>query len=145
MGAKEFNASMLDKGIDDIDDLPGFVVPPNGMYCLKLNLTPKVVNDKDVVEASFEVVSTIEQNDADAVPPKEGTKFSTLYHLGTEIGEGKLKELLTPISAATGVKSIKQLVTETCKDFLISAKVKRRADKEDKDKFYAQISDVTVN
>lgn len=145
---KEFNAGLLDRSIDDIEDLPGFAVPPNGVYVLKFSTDVKVVKDTDRVEAQFEVLNTVEMNDPDEEPPKEGTKFSMLFNLGDDqagkIGEGKLKALLLPISKHFGVSNMATLVTETCKDLVVSAKVRRRADKEDKEKFYADVSEIQV-
>ena len=77
-------------------------------------------------------------------PTKPGTKFSCLYQLGNEIAEGRMKELVMPIAAHFGERNMATLVTVTCKDLIITAKVKRRADKEDKDKFYANISNVEI-
>lgn len=144
MSDKQFNMGLLSKSIDDIEDLPGFEVPVPGMYSLKFSTSVKVVNDKDCVEASFEVIECLEQNDPETEPTKAGTKFSMLFQLGNEIAEGKLKEIVVPVAAHFGEKDMAKLVTETCKDLIITAKVKRRADKNDKDKFYADVSQVTI-
>lgn len=131
--------------IDDIDDLPGFEVPVNGIYSLKFSTALKKVNDKDRVEASFEVIECIEQNDPNETPTKPGTKFSMLFTLDNEIAVSKMKELLIPIATHFGERNMLKLVTDVCKDVVIAAKIKRRADKEDKDKFYADVSGVVVS
>ena len=141
---KEFNSSLLSKSIDDIEDLPGFEAPVNGMYSLKFSTNVKVINDKDCVEAAFEVIECLEQNNPEEPATKPGTKFSTLFQLGNDIAEGKLKELVTPIAAHFDVRDLATLVTETCKDLIITAKVKRRADKNDSDKHYADVSQVSI-
>lgn len=144
MADRQFNASLLDKSIDDIEDLAGFEVPVNGVYTLKFSTALKVVNDKDSVEANFEVIECIEQQDPNDAPTKSGTKFSVLFMLDNELGAGRLKMLLAPISEHFNERNLGTLVTETCKDLVIQAKVKRRADKNDKDKFYADVSNLVI-
>ena len=137
-------SSLLAKSIDDIDDLPGFEVPSNGMYSLKFNTAIKEINNKEAVEASFEVIECIEKNDAADPDTKPGTKFSTLFFLGNEVAEGKMKELVMPVANHFGVRDMEELITQTCKDLIVVAKVKRRADKEDKERFYADVSNLTI-
>ena len=151
MSAPQFNSSLLDKSIDDIEDLAGFETPVAGMYSLKLYTAVKVVKmsgkDTDCVEANFEVIECLEQNDPGELPTKSGTKFSVLFQLGHEISEGKMKELLIPIAAHFGERSMLKLITEVLaqsENVIIVAKVKRRADKTDKEKFYPDVSNVTV-
>lgn len=145
---KSFNLGLLDKSIDDIEDLPGFEVPVAGVYSLKFSTAVKVVKmkgiDKDCVEANFEVIECVEQNDPEETPTKAGTKFSMLFQLGNDVAEGKMKELLTPIGAHFNVANLGTLVTETCKDLIITATVKRRADKEDAEKFYPVVTNVMI-
>jgi len=146
--ARVFNLGLLDKSIDDIEDLPGFEVPVNGVYSLKFSTALKVVKmkgkDADCVEANFEVIECLEQNDAEATPTKAGTKFSMLFNVENDIAAGKMKELLAPIAAHFQESDLAKLVTETCKDLIITATIKRRADKEDPDKFYPSVSNVLI-
>lgn len=147
--APAFNFSLLSKSIDDIEDLAGFEVPYPGMYSLKLSTSVKVVEMKgsprDCVEVNFEVIECMEKNNSEDPDTKPGTKFSTLFQLGHEVSEGKMKELLLPIAAHFGVRDMAVLITEICKDgVIVAAKVKRRADKEDKDKFYPDVSQLVV-
>lgn len=141
---RQFNASLLDKSIDDIEDLAGFEVPVNGLYTLKFTTAIKVVNNKDAVEANFEVIDCIEQQDPNEVATKPGTKFSTLFMLDNEIAAGRMKALIAPIAEHFNERNLGTLITETIKDLVVVAKVKRRADKEDKEKFYADVSGLVV-
>lgn len=143
--SKEINLSLLDKSIDDIDDLAGFETPVPGMYSLKFSTSLKKVNDKDCVSCDFEVIECIEQNDAELAPTKPGTKFNTLHQLENDIALGKLKEMLVPVSQHFGVSNLATLVQETCKDLIVVAKVKRRKDKNDPEKFYADVGALTVD
>lgn len=138
------NLSLLDMSIDDIDDLPGFECPVNGIYTLKLSTSVKLVNDKDAVEASFEVIECNEQNDPAEEATKPGTKFSSLYFLDNEISQGKMKELMLPIAQHFGERNMLKLITDTCKDLIVVAKVKRRADKKDSEKFYPDVSGIII-
>lgn len=141
------NLGLLDMSIDDIDDLPGFEVPVNGVYSLKFWTQVKIVNNKDCVEQNFEVIECLEQNDAGETATKVGVKFSMLAQLGNEIAEGKMKAIMLPIAAHFGERNMLKLITDTCSQasgVIITAKVKRRADKEDKDRFYADVSNVVV-
>lgn len=149
MSTPQFNMDLISgMSIDDIDDLPGFEAPVPGMYSLKFSTSTKVVKmkagDTDCVEANFEVIECLEQNDPAQEPTKAGTKFSVLFQMGQEVAMGKLKELLMPIAKHFNESNIGVLITETCKDLIITAKVARRADKEDKEKFYPVVTNVTV-
>lgn len=137
--------SLLDKSIDDIEDLPGFEVPPVGTYSLKMNCSVKEVNQKAAIESNFEVMEALELNDPsllDSVKP--GTKFSTLSFIENDIAMGKFKEMVAPIAAATGEKNVGKLVSEVIKDLVVVATVKHRKNKEDPDKPYADVSNITV-
>lgn len=142
--AKQFDMSLLDKSIDDIEDLPGFEVPLPGIYSLKFSTALKVINDNDCIEASFEVIECLEQNEPDEEPTKIGTKFSMLHQMDNEIAMGKLKELVAPIAVHFNERNLAKLVMDTCKDLVITAKVKRRKDKNDAEKFYADVSGVVI-
>lgn len=141
---QQANLSLLDMSIDDIDDLPGFEAPVNGIYTMKFSTGTKVVNNKDCIESNFEVIECNEQNDPNEPATKTGTKFSMLTMLDNAVALGKFKELVAPIAVHFNERNLLKLVTDVCKDLIIVGKVKRRADKEDKEKFYASVTDVTV-
>jgi hypothetical protein len=142
--SNQINMSLLDKSIDDIEDLAGFETPVPGIYTLKFSTSLKQVNNKDCVSCDFEVIDCLEQNNPEDAPTKPGTKFNTLHQLENDIALGKLKEMLQPISQHFSVSNLATLVTETCKDLIVAGKVKRRKDKTDPDKFYADVGALTV-
>jgi hypothetical protein len=147
MTARTFNAALLDKTIDDIEDLAGFEVPIEGIYTLKFYTKTKVINDKDAIEANFETIECVEQNDPDATPTKPGTKFGVAYFLDNDIAMGRFKALIAPVANHFGESNLATLVTETCAEsqaLIVQAKVKRRADKNDKEKFYADVSNLVI-
>ena len=49
-----------------------------------------------------------------------------------------------PVAEHFGERNLQTLVMETCKDLIVTAKVKRRADKLDKEKFYADVSGLMI-
>lgn len=138
--------NLLDKSIDDIEDLPGFAVPHNGLFSLRFSTSIKTIAGKEAVEASFEVLEALELNDPSTSGDsanKPGTKFSSLFFLegdNAEMSVARLKELVAPVGEHTGERNLLKLVTEVCKDLVVVGKVKRRADKQDKEKFYADVS-----
>lgn len=137
--------SLLDKSIDDIEDLPGFEVPPEGTYTLKMTCAIKEVNNKASIETSFEVIEALELNNLEEQDKvKAGTKFSVLSFIENEIAMAKFKEMVAPISASTGEKNVGKLVSEVIKDVVISATVKHRKNKEDADKPYADVKNIVV-
>ena len=145
MANTQIDMSLLDKSIDDIEDLAGFAVPVNGMYSLKFSTKVKVVNGASCVESNFEVIECLRANDPDDAATPVGTKFSVLTHLENPIAMSKFKEMITPVSVHFSEGRLLKLVTEVCaEEMVITAKVTRRRDKDDKEKFYANVSEVTV-
>lgn len=131
--------------IDDLADLASFETPPPGSYILELTMDVKKINEKDAVEASFVVVETVElANEKEDKPVAAGTKFSIAYMIGNEFGLGNLKRFLKPFSEHYGQGNIGALLNEL-KGVTISALVKNRKDKNDPDKVYATISNITVS
>ncbi len=136
--------SLLDKSIDDIEDLPGFGVPPEGVYTLKMNCDIKEINNFSNIESSFEVIEAIELNNPEEAPAIAGTKFSVLSRIENDIAMGKFKEMVAPIAAHFGEKNVGKLVSEVIKDLVIVGTVKHRKNKEDADKPYGQVTNITV-
>ena len=149
MANKEVNLDSIEGlgiSIDDIDDLPGFLVPQPGMYMLKVTASVKEVNNKNSIECKFTTIECLEQNDPEADPTPAGTQFSTLHQIGNEIGMGKFKEIAAPIAKHVGESNLLNLIREhlSGEGQIIQALVKRRADKDDKEKFYADVSKVSI-
>lgn len=136
---------LLDKTIDEIEDLPGFEVPVNGRYLLKANRKFKKVNDKACVEVEFEVMECLKQNDDSESATVPGTKFSQLFFLSGDdeavrISVGMLKQLVKPLAEKTGVKNMLSLVREELKDWLMMATVTRRQDRKNPEIYRARLS-----
>lgn len=134
---------LFSASIEDLADLPAFETPPPGTYILRATCSVKKINNKDAVEAAFEVVETVELADPNDKAPAAGTKFSMAFFIDNEFAIGNLKKFLQPFQAHFGVGNIGALVQEI-KEVTISALVKNRKDKNDPEKVYASVNDITV-
>jgi hypothetical protein len=144
--------SLLDASLDDMNDMPTWEVFPAGVYKVKPTVKQeKKKNDKGVEETIITVGAKLlevrELNSPEDKAPEIGAETSTRYTWENEYGQGGLKNLLKPIAAATGVKSVAQLL-EILNDaddvVLVMGKriVKGSAGKSDKE--YQQFNDLMV-
>lgn len=146
----DLDLSLIDMDLNEIEDLPGFVVPSNGEYVLKMTTAMKQVNKKAAVETAFEVVECIKKDDDADPDAKVGDKFSMLFFLQADdpdklkISLGKLKELLAGVAESTGQSNVGVLVRDVLANAIVQATVKRRVDKEDKDKVYATVKNLRL-
>ncbi len=153
---EELDISMLDMSLDEIETLPGFETPSEGEYILDLKSALKKVNKNIVVETAFEVLSCEKKNNDEDPDSAPGTKFSNIYTIKSgdtdpekkaeaeRMGKGKLKELLLGISEAVGEDNVGVLVRDHIGHCQVKATVKRRQDKEDKEKFYPVIKNMML-
>jgi len=140
---------LLDKTLDEIEDLPGFEVPVNGRYLLKANRKIKKINDKAAVEVTLEVMECLKKNNDADEDTVVGTKFSQLYFLeGDEdairISVGMLKQFVKPLAERVGEANMKVLIKDHLKDVLYGATVTRRKDNKNPEVFRARLSDLEV-
>lgn len=145
----ELEIDLLDRNLEDIEDLPGFDVPSPGRYVLKLVTSLKSVNQKPAVEFQYEVQSCIAKNKEEDEDAVVGTKFSNLYFLkGSEeavaISMGKMKELLKTTAEQLQCSNLLLLLRDHLKEVLVEADVNKRQDKEDKEKFYPVIKNMKI-
>lgn len=142
---------LMDTVIDDLKDLPGFEVPPKGHYKLMVSLEQKMVNDKPGIEAKCEVLETLELANPNDTQVENGTKFSQLFFMDNEWGQGGFKGFAIPIASGLGmVRPTNRQVLERVQNVQISATIGHRYHKEDKQKpvaerrTYADLKNVTV-
>lgn len=149
--AKEFDLSVLDVSLDDIDDLPSFDCPPNGTYQLLVNATTKVFEGKEgkpdsqCVVFDYEIVDVIELADKTGPTAKAGDKFGELFGLGSEDGIKYLKKAVLPYAAHFSTNNLRELISDKIQQVIVTATVKGRKDKNDPDKKYAGVSNVIVS
>ena len=142
---------LLDSNLDDLSDLPAFEVPPVGHYKLAVSLEQKTVNDKPSIEAKLVVVECLELSSPNDKRPEPGTKFSQLFMMDNEFGQGGFKEFVKPIVAGLQLPSSKvRDVLKAVQNVQIAATVKHRVHKDDKSKpkdeqrVFANLTNVTV-
>lgn len=143
--AKTFSKidDLFSASIDDLADLPAFEAPPPGSYVLNVSMEVKEVNSKQAVEASLTVIETVELSDPETPAVVNGTKFSQLFMIDNEFGIGNLKKFLQPFQAHYNAPNVGALIGEI-KDVTISALIKNRKDKNDPEKVYASVSNITI-
>jgi hypothetical protein len=131
---------LMDATVDDLADMPAFIIPPKGHYKLRTTLERKMVNEHPSVEASFVVLETLELENKTEAPVENGTKFSQLFMMDNEFGQGAFKEFIPGIADGLGLKGKKMSeVIVAVKDIQIAATLKHKKDKEDKEKIYANV------
>ena len=153
---EELDLSLLDMSMDDIETLPGFETPSVGEYILQMTSSLKKINKNTVVETAFELIECIKKDNAADPDSAVGTKFSNIYTIisgdadadkaaeAQRMGKGKLKELLLGVAEATSQDNLGVLIRDVVGSAVVRATVKRRQDKEDKEKFYPIIKNLML-
>jgi len=138
-------ANLLDANLDDLADMPEFLVPPAGAYEADVvDIAEKKVGDNGGVEVKFRLVNTLELANATDTPVAPGTETSLFFNLQNEFGQGDFKNFLKPISAATGISNTRELMTAV-KGMRIMLVTKVRSGKgENADKKYLGLQKVEV-
>lgn len=113
--AANLDFSILDGTLDDIEDLPGFLVFPSGAYLVELHqgLGKKAIAGHPAVEMPMkciEVKELADPNDADK-QPKVGDVCTIAFMLDNEFGRGNLKKVLEPIGEKLGIKQNSQILS----------------------------------
>lgn len=143
-----FTPITLDMNLDDIDDLPGFIVPPTGSYVFEVINNPaelKDINDHQAVEMQLKLIEVLEmtgQLDDDETPPKPDDVFTQAFMLDNEFGAGNLKEFLTPIGTSIGSRNIREILSQM-KGMTLVVVLKREWNKK-KERNFAKIKKVMV-
>lgn len=147
---EEFDLSVLDMDMAMIEDLPGFEVPSNGEYVLRLQAKGKVVKDVACLELGFEVMECVKKDKEEDPDAVAGSKFSSLFQLNNKdeearrISLGVMKQVLNNVAEQTGQGNVLVLVRDHLKDAIVTATIKRRQDKEDPEKFYPVIKNLRL-
>lgn len=107
--------SILDGTLDDIDDLPGFLVFPSGAYLIELakGLEKKAIGAHPAVEMAMTCLEVKELANAtadEANKPKIGDICTAAYMLDNPMGQGKLKEVLKPIGDKLGLSKNSEIM-----------------------------------
>lgn len=131
---------LLDRELDDIEDLPGFECPVDGQYLLTMKMALKEVSNRPAVEVGYEVMDTLKKDNEEDTTTVAGTKFSQLCFLKPKPGGDaesvkysidQLKKLTKPIAQRVGEGNLLKLITEHLSTgMIVSAKVVGKTDKE---------------
>lgn len=150
-GLAAFDA-LFDRDLSELSELSTYAPPPTGIYLMECSVKFKpTAAKKPAVEASFKILSCLQQGDATEVPAKEGQEFSTSFVLVTkdnqknEIGEGSMRAFLEPFAKQLGTSNIKHLVDGRIDKMAITATVLRRPQKDDPERFNVRIKDINFN
>lgn len=122
---------LLDMDLDDLADLPEFVVPPAGTYrALLEKVESKKIGEHPALEFKYKMLETIELEDPNATPVPENCETNEAYMTDNEFGVGRLKGVLKPLAAHYGTSK----VSETCDaaagtEVLLVTKVRQNKEK----------------
>lgn len=140
---KEIDLDLLDRSIDDIEEMPSFDTPPVGTYQLLVNAATKMVAGKDeqgksvdkpAVILDYEITGTVQLANRDLKEPVPGSKFGEMFFLGNEYSESNMKKALAPYAVHFGTNNLKDLIKEKIQNVIVTATVKHRFAKTDKAK-----------
>jgi hypothetical protein len=143
----KINPVTLDMSLDDVEDLPGFVVPLSGVYHVVLDngIEQKEINEHPALQVEMKIVEAAEisetPNDGETIP-KAGDVFTLAWLLDNKFGVGTLKQFLVPLGEHLGTRQIGAIV-EQSKGLNLMVVVKRVYNK-DKDRHYPQLKKVVV-
>lgn len=102
-------SNLLDVNLDDLADLPEFVVPPAGAYnATVLSVEEKKIGEHPAVEMKFKLIETLELASPTDAPVAPGTECSVSFMLDNEFGIGGLKAVLAPMKAALGTSTARE-------------------------------------
>lgn len=137
----------LDTPLDDIDDLPGFVVFPSGAYSVVLEegMAQKEINDHPALEVPMKLVEVLEISESlkdDESQPQVGDVCTISFMLDNKFGVGKMKEFMAPISKQLGLATPSAVVAQS-KGLKLMVIIKRTYDK-DKDRHYANFKKIEL-
>lgn len=144
----DFQEISLDTTLDDIEDLPQFLVFPTGSYMMTLvtGMEAKKVGEHNAITMQLTLNEVIELDkkmlDKDEEPPKEGDVANLAFMLDNKFGVGKLKQFIAPIAEHLEVKTIREAV-ENSSGLQLAVVLTRSFDKE-KGRHYQNFSKVAV-
>jgi hypothetical protein len=122
--------NLLDASLDDLADLPEFGTYPGGTHKVAIDWESKKVNDHPSLELKFKLVETLELANPTDEPLAVGAEGSVLFMLDNEFGQGKLKNVLKPLGAATGANKMSEIVAASKgMEVVLVTKVRQNKDK----------------
>lgn len=138
--------NLLDATLDDIKDLPTFSPFPRGAHRVLATFGQKDINGKGAITLDFKMVETVEYanpQDAETSPTKEGDTSNTMFMLDNEYGAGNFKRCAAPFVEHVGEAGLRAIV-EGVQDVECMIITGLRQDKNDKDKYYLDVKEISV-
>lgn len=129
--------SLLDASLDDLADLPEFLVFPAGAYRVVIGFEKKAINNHPAIEIKMKNMEVVELGDAAATPPEVGAESSVAYMMDNEFGQGNFKKVMKPLGEHFGVGKLGEIM-EQAQGLEVVAVVKTRMNK-DKTQTYQDI------
>lgn len=135
--------NLLDTKLDDLADLPSFAPFIRGAHQVKATFELKDINGKSAVELNFELIETLEASDPQDKKGTAGDKANTMFMLGNEYGVANLKKCAKPFQEALQLETIRDVI-EQVKDVECVVLTGLRVDKNDPDKVYLVVKEITI-
>lgn len=140
--------SLLEGTLDDLADLPAFGAFPVGAHRAKISFEIKTgkdaVNGHPAIVANFEAIETVElPAGSEEKPVNPGDKSNVLFMMDNEFGQGAFKKLIAPLAEHFGTKT-NRATMEAAEGAEVLITTTKRANKEDKTKFYMQVDGIQV-
>lgn len=145
----DFTPISLDTTLDDIEDLPQFLVFPTGAYVVQLiqGMEEKDVGEHKAITVNLTLTQEPTELDPKMLnkgeePPKMGDVASLMFMMDNKFGAGQLKNFCAPLAEHFNTKSLREIV-ENSKGLDLVVVLQRTYNKED-GKFYQRFSKVAV-
>lgn len=134
----------LDSSLDDIDDLPQFVVPLSGAYTMTVDgWESKTIKDHPAISVDFTIVEVHEVTDTPEVGdsvPKAGDKFNIPYMLDNKVGAGLWKsDLLVPVATHFGLTGATKTEIMNAVKGATALVIMKRTYSKDKDRYFPKL------
>lgn len=136
--------NLLDATLDDLADLPTFTPFPCGAH--RVLATFKRNDEMKAVILDLTMIETIEYanpQDGETSPTKEGDTSNAMYQLGNKWGAGNFKKAAKNFVEHVGESGLSAIVdgVENVECMVLTG---LRKDKNDPEKFYLDIKEITV-
>jgi hypothetical protein len=150
----DFTPISLDSTLDDIEDLPQFMVFPTGAYHVKLNkgIIDKMsdksdwINEHPALSAEMTLVETAEIDKKNLqqgeAPPAVGDIASLLFMVDNKMGAGQFKNFMAPIMEHLGCTTFREAIEQSI-GLELAIVLQRTYNKQD-EKHYQRFSKLMV-
>ena len=142
--------ALLDGTLDDLADIPEFVVPNPGSWIAEIiSFETKEINKMKSPELKLKFTELIEAADESlepqALPLEAGTLYSFFYEDGkpNEFAQGSFKEIIAALKPVVGGDKNSEVMANS-KGAMVAVTTGVRLDKKDSTKRYLQIKQLTA-